>query len=75
MIYEKLLGHELRLTQELIDDIDWRNKMAHRVTYYSKPLYPRKEDVLLFIEHANGLVDYIDKQIEKYKKCWLEELS
>jgi len=73
-IYEKLLGAELRLSQGLIDDMEWRNKLAHRVAFHSKPTYPSKEDVLSFIEQANGLVDYIDKQIAQFKECWLEEI-
>lgn len=73
-IYKKLLGCKLQLSQELIDDMEWRNKLAHRVAYHSKPTYPSKEDVLSFIEQANGLVDNIDKQISHYKKYWLEEL-
>ena len=48
--------------------------MAHRVPYYSKPVYPKKEDVLAFIEHANALVESIDKQIAPYKEFWLEDL-
>ncbi len=73
-IYKKLLGYELVLSQELLDDMAWRNKMAHRVPYYSKPVYPKKEDVLAFIEHANALVESIDKQIAPYKEFWLEDL-
>ena len=73
-IYEKLLGFDIKISQELFDDIDWRNKLAHRVPFYSKPIYPKKEDVLLFIEHANDLVEFIDKQIVPYKKLWIEEL-
>lgn len=73
-IYEKLLGTELILSQELINDMEWRNKLVHRVAFHSKSAYPRKEDVLSFIEQANSLVDSIDGQIARYKKCWLEEL-
>lgn len=73
-IYEKLLGCEIKIPQELFEEITWRNKMAHRVPYYSKPVYPKKEDVLAFIEHANALVESIDKQIAPYKEPWLEDL-
>lgn len=70
-IYEKLLGAKLRISQELIDDMEWRNKMAHRVAFYSKPTYPSKEDVLSFIEQTDALVNYIDKKISQYKSHWL----
>lgn len=73
-IYEKLLGSGLKLSQELIDDMEWRNKLAHRVAFHSMPIYPSKEDVCSFIEQANGFVDSIDKQIARFKKYWLEEI-
>lgn len=73
-IYEQLLDCEIKIPPELFDEIKWRNKMAHRVPFDSKPVYPEKGDVLAFIEHANCLVDYIDKKITKYKSNWLEEL-
>lgn len=74
IIYEKLLGCEIKIPLELFEEIKWRNKMAHRVPFYSKPVYPKKEDVLAFIDHANELVESIDKKIAPYKEHWLEEL-
>ena len=73
-IYEAFLCSKLEISQGLYDDIEWRHKLAHRVPFYSKPVYPKKEDVLAFIEHANTLVESIDKQIAPYKELWLEDL-
>jgi len=72
-IYTIMLGCEPKIPQELFEEIKWRNKMAHRVPYYSKPIYPRKEDVLSFIEHANNLVDFVDHRIAQYKEHWMDE--
>lgn len=73
IIYERLIGQELMISKELIGFIEWRNKLAHKVPFFSYPTHPRKEDVLSFINQANALVDYIDNQIEKYKEHWLKE--
>ena len=72
-IYERLIGKELNITQELFDCIEWRNKLAHRVTFFNKPAYPTKNDVLMFIDQSNTLVDYVDNSITQYKRCWLQE--
>lgn len=68
--YENLLGEHLTITQELIDCIEWRNKLAHKVPFYSKPLTPTKEDILNFITETDRLVNYIDAKISDYKARW-----
>lgn len=71
-IYEKLLGREVIISQELFDYIEWRNKLAHRVPFYTQGKYPTKTDVLLFIDQSNGLVNFIDHHITQYKEYWLD---
>ena len=71
-IYEKLLGEHLTITQELIDYIEWRNKLAHKVVYNKKPFIPSKEDIFGFIAETDNLVNHINSKIEPYKKGWLD---
>ena len=72
-IYEQLLGEELLIPQGLIDSIVWRNKLAHKVSFFSKSIYPTKENVLEFIAQTDELVNRIDRHINQYKSCWLED--
>lgn len=72
-IYEKLIGESINITNELNDSIEWRNKLAHKVPFYEKTIYPSKEDVLDFIHEANKVVDFIDTRIAEFKSEWLSD--
>lgn len=72
-LYEKLLGEKLPITTDLFYDIDWRHKLAHKVPFFEKPIYPSATDVLGFILEADNLVSLINSKIEPYKRHWLEE--
>ncbi len=71
-LYEKLLGEHLIISQELIDCIEWRNKLAHHVSYKKKPFIPSKEDIYDFIAETDNLVNYINFKIGPYKVGWLD---
>lgn len=70
-IYERLIGGHLIISQDLIDNIEWRNKLAHQVPIFDKPIYPSKEDILKFIDETNKVVNFIDSKITDYKSEWL----
>lgn len=70
IIYEKILGQTLPISQELIDNIKWRNKLAHKVPYSERPTYPSKKEIYSFIEEACHLVTFIDERLEQYKESW-----
>lgn len=74
-IYERLIGEPLIISQDLRDNIEWRNKLAHKVPIYYKPIYPSKEDILNFIDETDKVVNFIDSKIDGYKKEWLKELA
>ena len=74
-IYEMLLGQKLTVSQDLIEDMKWRNKLTHHVPYAENPSNPTKDDVLSFINAADSLVNTIDSVISKYKDCWVPGLS
>ena len=60
-------------TKELSDNIVWRNKLAHKVPFYEKTIYPTKVDVLNFIHETNKVVDFIDTKIAGFKSEWFSD--
>lgn len=72
-IYETLIGESINVTKELSDNIVWRNKLAHKVPFYEKTIYPTKDDVLNFIHETNKVVDFIDTKIAEFKSEWFSD--
>ena len=73
--YEMLLGNNLTITSGLYHDIEWRNKLAHRVVFHNEPIYPEKKDVIGFISETDKLVNQIDAAISQYKNHWIDFVS
>lgn len=73
-IYERLIGEPLIISQELRDNIEWRNKLAHKVPFYNKQsIFPSKEEILNFIAETDKVVNLIDSRIYNFKSEWLNE--